>query len=291
MGLRSMLIRNWDLHRQELAVLLGFLGVCGILAIVFIFFNRSLHKVLRSLNIMRAQKLRSVFRELRRKGFHLAGMIYPTLFYFGIKMGLITRFHFSLVLGIMSFVAICVEVTRFRWPKFQQYVLLIIGKIMRKREYKHTSGMTWFTSGIFLSGAFFHPLIAMTSMWCLIFGDLMAAIIGKTFGTTKIFGQKSLQGSIGCFVSSLTITLFGFLFFGRLSITDSLILATVSSLTATLAELYTFGRINDNFTIPVSTCLTATLAVKIFNITLPIIIKKISQTDQVEEMSSIEQIK
>ncbi|KAJ3432068.1 hypothetical protein M0813_23033 [Anaeramoeba flamelloides] len=202
-------------------------------------------------------------------------------------MGLITRFQFSLVLGIMSFVAIGVEVTRFRWPKFQQYVLLIIGKIMRKREIKHTSGMTWFTSGIFISGVFFHPLIAMTSMWCLIFGDLMAAIIGKTFGTTKIFHQKSLQGSMGCFFACFSITLFGFLFFGRLSIADSLILAIVSSLTATLAELYTYGRINDNFTIPVSTCLTTTLTVEVFNITLPIIIKKISE---VEEISSIEQI-
>ena len=75
--------------------------------------------------------------------------------------------------------------------------------------------------------------------------DTLAAIIGRMYGSVKI-NQKTLEGSVGFFMSSIFIVLI----FSELNI----FIATFSVLVATCAELY--SPINDNLFVPISFAVT-----------------------------------
>jgi dolichol kinase len=71
---------------------------------------------------------------------------------------------------------------------------------------------------------------------------LSAALVGKTCGRTRIFGNaKSLEGCAAEFVVDLII---GYAFLG------SLIIASIMAFTATIVEAIA-GKIDDNLTIPI----------------------------------------
>jgi dolichol kinase len=75
---------------------------------------------------------------------------------------------------------------------------------------------------------------------------MFAAIIGKKFGHTKILANKSLEGSLACFVACLVIGLFvAWLFPAHLTLQ----IIVIGALTATIVELFSLW-IDDNLTIP-----------------------------------------
>ena len=81
--------------------------------------------------------------------------------------------------------------------------------------------------------------------------DPAASIAGKAWGKTKIYRDKSLEGSLGFFVTAF-VTLI--IFFTVISAGYSAWAIAITSLAVavftTLAELFA-GRIEDNFSIPV----------------------------------------
>eukprot|EP00455_Lapot_gusevi_P002787 TRINITY_DN1114_c0_g1_i11.p1 TRINITY_DN1114_c0_g1~~TRINITY_DN1114_c0_g1_i11.p1 ORF type:complete len:124 (+),score=37.08 TRINITY_DN1114_c0_g1_i11:285-656(+) len=101
-------------------------------------------------------------------------------------------------------------------------------------------------TGSFLVITLFHPLIAITSILYLIFGDLIAALVGISFGRVKIPGtKKSLEGSLAMLVICVLVGLFMFH-----SVPLSEYLAFVGALVATLVELHPPFGIDDNLSIP-----------------------------------------
>merc|ERR1712173_443486 len=78
--------------------------------------------------------------------------------------------------------------------------------ILREKEQGNLCGATYFSLGCTLSIHFFAPVIAMTSIIFLVLGDMIAALIGRSFGRSvcslKIGpgGKKSVEGSAAMFV-------------------------------------------------------------------------------------------
>lgn len=97
-----------------------------------------------------------------------------------------------------------------------------------------------------------YPLPASSiAIYALAFGDGLASLAGKVFGTIRIphCGGKTLQGSLTCFVAVFVVTL---------GCSHSLGLAATIAAAATVLELMPTGDF-DNIVLPVGTGLAALL--------------------------------
>ena len=90
----------------------------------------------------------------------------------------------------------------------------------------------------------------------------MAAIVGIKFGKRKLPGQqKSVEGSIACFLSTFVFGVLYYIFDLQLGL--SLVTIMLGAATATLAEAWNI-RFDDNFKIPLLSGMVMYLASIIF---------------------------
>jgi len=146
---------------------------------------------------------------------------------------------------LMSFIVLlCInELIRLNNKKYNNYLFKEFRLYLKEKEREKFSTIPLFFIGILLPLLFFRKEIAFPAVLFLIYGDFFAELIGIKFGKTKIFREKSLEGSLGCFVSCVIIGLI-------LNLSWILILA--GSLAATLSELYSkLIKLDDNLTIGV----------------------------------------
>jgi dolichol kinase len=184
--------------------------------------------------------------EVRRKFFHLIPLVFPLASTFG----LLGRTHLLLILGVAALFTLCLDTARRKYRPIGKAFAGIFGSFLRWGERENPVASTYFFVGMFLSLLFFPTPIAAASMYILIVGDTMAAIVGMAWGRTRIWG-KSLEGSLAFFLSSLAILLV----FGRLDL--SIVFA--GALVGTFVELLPLP-VNDNLTIPVLAGLSMFLA-------------------------------
>ena len=120
------------------------------------------------------------------------------------------------------------------------------------------SGATYLLFSVMFCVAIFEPVIAFCAMAYVSIGDTFAALVGMTWGKRKFKGMnKSLEGSLACFVSTFV---FGLFFLGSpITPRAQPVLALVGALTATIAELVNIP-VDDNVKIPILSGLALTLA-------------------------------
>ncbi|NIO05520.1 MAG: hypothetical protein GTN38_04360 [Candidatus Aenigmarchaeota archaeon] len=112
-------------------------------------------------------------------------------------------------------------------------------KFERKEHLKNPfQGAFWFYLSCALTLLFFPLNLASAACSMLAVGDSLSTLFGVKFGKHKIRKNKTLEGSLSCFLGSFAV---GLLFVNPL-------LSLVGAVAATFAELST--RINDNLTIP-----------------------------------------
>jgi dolichol kinase len=199
--------------------------------------------------------------EIQRKLFHLIALLMPVGILYGPRWSFSPLFM-PIVLFVIFTVSMIVEVFRFRNPFIKKLVLSAFGSMMRKEELcSKISGSTWVIGAAFLCSILFkgHRSISFIALTLFIIGDAAAAIVGIRFGRIKI-GNKSLEGSIACFIVCVV------LFYGVFPVIPglldawggraSLISIVAVSTVITVFELIPlrFSRsfaINDNIAVPV----------------------------------------
>lgn len=173
--------------------------------------------------------------EIRRKSFHLLSLLYILAFWLLPRQMVLTG------LGILIVLVVLAEVLRLRIPSLNEKLLTVLGGVHRDQEVKALSGLPWTLCGSFLT-IFLFPdrTIVLISFLYLAFGDAFAALVGKRLGKHKILGgDKSVEGSLGCFTACYVISLFFF----------SWPLALLAALLATIVEVIPWP-LNDNFWMP-----------------------------------------
>lgn len=108
------------------------------------------------------------------------------------------------LLGILFLTAFTVDTARLRSPRFSELIVSVIGPFMRPSEITTYTGSPAFTAGFFLSFLLFPRHIALAAVVPLVVGDRAAVLVGKAWGRTRI-GNKTLEGSLACFVSTLLV--------------------------------------------------------------------------------------
>lgn len=136
-------------------------------------------------------------------------------------------------------------------PSFQVFLINgPIGTIARAHEHRQVPSSTWFALATLL-GLLTMPMLAIEiGVLALAVGDPIAAIVGKRWGTTKIRGQKSLEGSLG-FLVSAAVAIGGFLLFfhPELAWTTVAGLSLLAGFVGAVVEVVT-EPVDDNFSIP-----------------------------------------
>lgn len=177
----------------------------------------------------------SLVNELKRKGFHFLSTAIPIGYF-------LTSYNTALwTLGGLLALAILIEYARLSHSAINRFFHRIFGNMLRDTESFHYSGATYLLISSFLVIMVFHKEIAILCLLFLTLGDGTAAIVGKSFGHTKVF-TKTLEGTLAFIIVSVGV---GF-FFGQIPFFIRLAGAAV----AAIVELLPM-RTSDNLRIPI----------------------------------------
>lgn len=186
--------------------------------------------------------------ERLRKSIHFSSLLIPLFYHYVLNDH--RRLGFSLALAAFV-LSLTIEFYRLWMRSFAHTFYRMFGTILRRHELRDFTGATYLLFSAMFCIAIFEPVVAFCAMAYLSIGDTFAALVGMTWGKRKFKGMnKSLEGSLGCFVSTFAFGLF-FL--------DKPILALIGALTATIAELVNIP-LDDNLKIPILSGLALTLA-------------------------------
>lgn len=173
--------------------------------------------------------------ELLRKSIHLSGFILPVIYYI-----FLDRPTMLVLVGILVGLALIGELLKWCSPRFEEYFFRRFKSLLRGHERKGAIiGATYYLIGTFLCIFFFGKTVAVVCLFFMVFGDLAAALVGRMWGRTKLFGGKSLEGSAACFIVCAVV--------GLLKLNP--VVAVIGALVATLVELLP-APVDDNLTVP-----------------------------------------
>jgi len=178
----------------------------------------------------------SLLAEAKRKAIHFSSSWIAVAYY------LLPEYLGKAALLVAALVFLTLDMLRIHEPRLRTIFYRLFGDIVREHEKTMLLGATSLVAAALLTVYCFQKNIAVAALLFLTIGDSMAALIGKTYGRTHIFG-KTLEGSLACFSSCVFI---GLLVPGLPP--DAVI---IGALVATVFELLPIP-IDDNFRIPLS---------------------------------------
>ncbi len=134
--------------------------------------------------------------EAPRKAVHLAAISIPIgLLYVPLAPG-------RRILMIIAAALLITDLAKIHQPRLQSYFSQFFGSIIRRHEHSDITGSTYLMISALLASYLFAPPIAAAALVFLIVGDTLAAFVGKAWGRTRIFGEKTLEGFLAGWISS-----------------------------------------------------------------------------------------
>ncbi len=165
-------------------------------------------------------------------------MIVPLSFYF-LPVHVIKTL---LAIGFAGF--LIADIVRLKFRPAGKLFMLVFGKLIREYEKSRLTGATVLAGSAFLVTLIFPEEIAILVLFFTTLSDGVATIAGQMFGKRRLYGQKTLEGTLSFLVVSVIIAL---LYHG-IPLNQRILAAFF----ATIIELYG-SRWDDNITIPFGT--------------------------------------
>lgn len=182
---------------------------------------------------------------LARKVWHMAGVFGMFLAYV-----LLPEVIAYSILALSISLFLPVDFLRQKYPALNEWVVHAFKPILRTHEIHKIAGTTYLLSGVSVVVALFpRPVVALTLLF-LAFADPIASYVGIKYGKDKIFGHKSIQGSIAAFVVCALATGV-YLAYYNIMLDRVIVISLLAGLIGALAELIPIGKMDDNFTLPV----------------------------------------
>lgn len=187
---------------------------------------------------------KSLKKELYRKAIHISSLWIPLFIH------MFSRKESLLVLGILFCINLSAEYFCYKkiaWIRYFYEKLLIKtlrGKEIRKNRFV-PSGSVYVLAAAISCVFLFTKEIAAAALSVMLVSDACAAVFGKMFGSRKIHGSKTLEGTIMFFISALSVMML----YNPASALSFAGMAACCA--ATLCELYDDKiKIDDNFSVP-----------------------------------------
>lgn len=170
-----------------------------------------------------------------RKILHILTALVPVSYIF------LPRFPMVVSLFVIGILFLLTDFIRLEVKIVGSFFERYLGNLMWQKEKYTLTAATHYTVASFLVVYFFDKWIAIAVLLFLAFGDTAAHIIGVRWGKNRLDTEKTIEGSLACFLICLLISL--------LLPQPSLFVLAVGALVASLVEFFPFG-IDDNFTLP-----------------------------------------
>lgn len=200
-------------------------------------------------------KKSSLIWELLRKGVHLSGLLivvgYTLILYF-----------FSERIAILATTALLLILLEIEYIRIEHKprIAMMFNDLFRKRERDNISGAVFLVISCIICFAAFDYWVAVVALFMAVFGDLFAAIIGKLFGTTRIYNKKTVLGSFSGLAANLLA--------GILILPNLPYLIIPMAFIAGVTEVLT-NKIDDNLTVPLFAGFAGQMMVYFFQFELP----------------------
>lgn len=180
-------------------------------------------------------------KNIGRKIYHITGglALIGLYAYLGRGLGLAS------LLCVFLF-ATAVDIARLRISAFNEFFYRHLTLFIRQSERDILTGTPWYLLGILCAAAFYDVPLAVFAVAFLACGDVAATTVGERWGTIKISGVKSLQGTVAFVVAASVAGLIISVIFYPISP----VVCLTGALVAGAVEILPV-RINDNLTIPV----------------------------------------
>lgn len=177
-----------------------------------------------------------------RKIWHFSFIWAPFIYYY---CGL-SRKTAILISLIAVLLFLTLDLVRLNWKRGNEVAYRHLPWLLKDQEKKSLNASIYFALSCLICAVFFERRVAALAIALLCVGDPAAAIVGSRFGSIRIL-NKSLQGSLACFVVCYGVSRFFF---------DPTI-SFWAALTATFFELIS-SRLNDNLSVPLFSGLMVT---------------------------------
>ena len=201
------------------------------------------------------KKKENLIAEMLRKSIHLSGLLVVlgyTLILNYYSKGFADLALIALLLLILEIEHIRIE----HKPDFAK----VFDPLFRHHEKDGIAGSVFFVISCIMCFAVFDYWIAVLAMFMTVFGDLFAALIGKSFGRYKFYKNKTIIGTSAGLIANISV---GFLVLPGLAI-----LFLPMAFIATATEVIT-NKLDDNLTVPLFAGFAGQLIVKFLEINLP----------------------
>ncbi|MFH1456216.1 MAG: CTP--2,3-di-O-geranylgeranyl-sn-glycero-1-phosphate cytidyltransferase [archaeon] len=176
-------------------------------------------------------------RELKRKAFHL-------LILFVIGGFVIIQNNYSKQIALICLVGLLVFFLLAEYFRLELgFRIPIFDQIIRPKEREHYYGVIYFLSGTIICLAVFDFRIALAALLMTTFGDMSAALIGKKYGRTLLFKNKTLSGTLSELAVNIIV--------GFFVLTNAYIIIAMAFV-ATFVETFV-EELDDNLLIPLFT--------------------------------------
>ena len=180
-----------------------------------------------------------------RKAWHILGVLTMAVVY------AYTPLKVSLTaLAISWILFVPIDFMRQRSPALNELMLHAFKPFMRDNEEHGIAGTTYLLTGVGIVTFIFPRDVVILTLLFLAFADPFASYFGIRYGKDKIFGHKSVQGSLAAFIICTVITAI-YLYTHALLVDRILIVSLFAGLIGALAELIPLGKLDDNLTLPV----------------------------------------
>ena len=185
-------------------------------------------------------------QEVYRKGIHLSSLWIPALIYYtGTTIACI-------VFSVLMLGELLLEYGNYKkWRWARVIFSLPFAFALRNKERQHkkfvlTGGFYVLASSLLCTLLFSNP-IATIAITVMLISDTLAALVGKACGQRKIYQNKTLEGTVAFFMSSLIIMM---LFNPIYTFTYASVIACIFAVIAELFEK--FLELDDNFSVPLA---------------------------------------
>ncbi len=153
-------------------------------------------------------------------------------------------------LSIAALLIIPFDLFRLRRPDLNQKIVVLFKPVIRIEEVMKISGTSFLIVGAFTVILLFPKKVAVLAILLLAFGDPTSSIFGVLWGKDRIWGNKSLQGSLACFVVCSFVCALYFLNH-HLMVERIVLVSILGGLIGALSELIQFKKLDDNMTFPI----------------------------------------
>ena len=185
-----------------------------------------------------------LFHEIGRKIIHITILIVLAA-YFLVQDSLVSAGYTTILakqVALLFLVALLIIFLILEYFRLElNWKMPFFAQFIRPKEQSKMYGVIYFLSATIISLAVFDHRIALAALLMTTFGDMLAALVGKRYGTTLIYRNKTWAGFLAEMGTNLIV---GFLVLSNIYVI--LVMALVATIVETLVD-----ELDDNLLIPI----------------------------------------